>query len=243
MRSDGRLNDRLRPVTIHTGYLLHPDGSVLIQMGKTHVICTACFEEKVPGWLKGTGKGWITAEYGMLPGSTGSRKARDISKGRLDGRSQEIQRLIGRSLRAVADLEKLGECTLWIDCDVIQADGGTRTAAITGSYVAMMLAIEKRIKQGQLSQNPIRTALGAVSVGMVAGEPMLDLCYEEDSSADVDMNIVMTGDGKFIECQGTAEQEPFTREEMNRMLDLAEVGIRQLFEIQQQAMKGADGDA
>lgn len=236
MRNDGRLGDELRPVKLTRNYIVHPAGSVLIEMGLTKVICTAVVEEKVPSFLKGTGSGWVTAEYGMLPGSTGQRKQRN-TKG-IDGRSQEIQRLIGRSLRAVVDLSKLGERTIWIDCDVIQADGGTRTASITGAYVALKDAIELLVKEGQLSASPIMTSVAAVSVGVVDGEVMLDLCYEEDSKAHVDMNLVMTGEGEFIEIQGTGEERPFTKAQMLEMMTVGEKGILELVRLQENALKG-----
>lgn len=236
MRSDGRLGDELRPVKLTRNYIVHPAGSVLIEMGLTKVICTAVIEEKVPSFLKGTGSGWVTAEYGMLPGSTGQRKQRN-TKG-IDGRSQEIQRLIGRSLRAVVDLTKLGERTIWIDCDVIQADGGTRTASITGAYVALKDAIGFLVKEGQLSASPIMTSVAAVSVGVVDGEVMLDLCYEEDSKAHVDMNLVMTGEGEFIEIQGTGEERPFTKTQMLEMMTVGEKGILELVRLQEDVLKG-----
>lgn len=210
-RIDSRKVDEIRPVKITPNYLLHPDGSVLIEMGLTKVICTAMVEEKVPSFLKGKGSGWVTAEYGMMPGSTQTRKIRAAAKGKIDGRSQEIQRLIGRSLRSITDLEKLGERTVWIDCDVIQADGGTRTASITGAYVALILALRKLKDAGLIDAIPVTDEVAAISVGIVEETPMLDLCYVEDSSAKVDMNVIMTGDGRFIEVQGTGEEAPFTR--------------------------------
>lgn len=239
MRFDLRENNQLRPVKMTKDYLLHPQGSVLIEMGNTKVICTAMIEEKVPPFLKGSGKGWITAEYGMLPGSTHTRKTRDSSKGKIDGRSMEIQRLIGRALRSVVDLEKLGERTIWIDCDVIQADGGTRTAAITGSFAALMCAFNKLIAAGQLTSAPITDYVAAVSVGVVENTPILDLCYEEDSNAEVDMNLVMTGSGKFIEIQGTGEERPFDQSELTQMLALGEKGIRELQILQKQIIEEA----
>lgn len=239
MRFDSRQADQLRPVKITKDYIMHPQGSVLIEMGNTKVICTAMIEEKVPPFLKGSGKGWITAEYGMLPGSTNTRKMRDSSKGKIDGRSQEIQRLIGRALRSVVDLEKLGERTIWIDCDVIQADGGTRTASITGSFVALMCAFNKLIAAGQLEAAPITDFVAAVSVGVVNGLPVLDLCYEEDSKADVDMNLVMTGSGKFIEIQGTGEERPFDQAELTEMLNLGQKGIQELMKLQKQIIEEA----
>lgn len=239
MRFDAREADQLRPVKMTKDYIMHPQGSVLIEMGHTKVICTAMIEEKVPPFLKGSGKGWITAEYGMLPASTHTRKIRDASKGKIDGRSQEIQRLIGRALRSVVDLEKLGERTIWIDCDVIQADGGTRTASITGSFVALMCAFNKMIAAGQLTEAPITDYVAAVSVGVVGDQPVLDLCYEEDSKAAVDMNLVMTGSGKFIEIQGTGEDRPFDQSELTQMLSLGEKGIRELMTLQKQMIEEA----
>lgn len=238
-----RLNDRghdsTRPVKITTHYLQYPDGSVLIELGNTKVICTAMIEEKIPGFLKGSGSGWVTAEYSMLPGSTLQRKTRDITKGRLDGRSSEIQRLIGRSLRSVVDLKALGERTIWIDCDVISADGGTRTASITGAYVAMVLAMQKLIDRGLLEQLPTTDWVAAISVGVCDGVSLLDLCYLEDSSADVDMNVVMNGTGDFIELQGTGESRPFKAAELAKMLSIAEIGIRRMIEAQQKALSSA----
>ncbi len=233
-RIDGRNNETLRPVKITRNFIVHPAGAVLIEMGLTKVICTAIIEEKVPSFLKGAGSGWVTAEYGMIPGSTGQRKSRN-TKG-IDGRSQEIQRLIGRSLRAVVDLKKLGERTIWIDCDVIQADGGTRTASITGAFVALTDAINKLIEEGLLTESPLTTSVAAVSVGIVGGEAMLDLCYEEDSRAHVDMNLVMTGTGEYIEIQGTGEEKPFSRQQMNVLMAMAEKGIMELIEHQNDAL-------
>lgn len=237
MRMDNRENTDLRPVKMTRHYIMHPAGSVLIEMGHTKVICTATIEEKVPGFLKGSGSGWITAEYGMLPGSTGQRKSRN-TKG-IDGRSQEIQRLIGRSLRSIVDLKQLGERTIWIDCDVIQADGGTRTASITGAYVALKDAIQTLIEKGLISVNPIKTSVAAVSVGIVEGNEILDLCYEEDSRAHVDMNVVMTGAGEYIEIQGTGEEKPFDRHQLDRLLILAEKGIKDLTEAQNRVLEEA----
>ncbi len=231
-RIDSRKVDEIRPVKITPNYLLHPDGSVLIEMGLTKVICTAMVEEKVPSFLKGKGSGWVTAEYGMMPGSTQTRKIRAAAKGKIDGRSQEIQRLIGRSLRSITDLEKLGERTVWIDCDVIQADGGTRTASITGAYVALILALRKLKEAGLIEEIPVTDEVAAISVGIVEETPILDLCYVEDSSAKVDMNVIMTGDGRFIEVQGTGEEAPFTRAELNTLLSYGEKGILDLIEIQ-----------
>ncbi|ANU23624.1 ribonuclease PH [Planococcus donghaensis] len=232
-RIDNRQTNELRPVTVDVEYLIHPEGSVLITVGQTKVICTATIEEKVPGFLRGQGKGWITAEYSMLPRATNSRNRREASAGKIGGRTMEIQRLIGRALRAVVDLEKLGERTLWIDCDVIQADGGTRTASITGAFIAMTMAIGKL----ELPDFPVTDFLAATSVGVTAENgPILDLNYVEDSSAEVDMNLVMTGAGHFVELQGTGEESTFTRAQLNELLDLGEAGIRQLIAMQQDAL-------
>ena len=237
MRQDGRNTKQLRPVTIETDYLVHPEGSVLITVGQTKVICTATIEERVPPFLRNQGKGWITAEYSMLPRATGSRTQREASKGKIGGRTMEIQRLIGRALRAVVNLEALGERTLWIDCDVIQADGGTRTASITGAFVAMTMAIAKLQDEKQLPVFPVTDFLAATSVG-IDGElgAILDLNYIEDSSADVDMNIIQTGSGQFVELQGTGEEATFTRDQLNELLDLGDEGIRQLIEIQKEVL-------
>jgi ribonuclease PH len=232
MRTDGRKLAQLRPIKITPSYIKTADGSVLIEMGDTKVICTAKLEERVPPFLRNTGKGWITAEYGMLPGSSATRIGRESSRGKVGGRTHEIQRLIGRSLRAIADLRSLGERTIWIDCDVIQADGGTRTASITGAYVALTEAVRNWLGRGVISIDPIKDAVAAVSIGIVKGRILLDLCYEEDSKADVDMNFVMTGAGKFIEVQGTAETSPFTRRQMERMAEIAQTGIRELLKTQ-----------
>lgn len=237
MRIDNRTFDELRPVKITRNYLMHPFGSVLIEMGNTKVICTAMIDEKVPPFLKGTGTGWITAEYSMLPASTNSRKVRDSVRGRIDGRTHEIQRLIGRSLRSVVDLSLMGERTLWIDCDVIQADGGTRTAAITGSFVAMVDAFDKLIKSEKITQSPIKDYLSAISVGLSDEGEILDLCYEEDHKALVDMNVVMTGNGEFVEVQGTGEECTYTRAQLNNLLDLAEKGNRELIQLQKLALE------
>ena len=232
MRTDGRKLAQLRPIKITPSYIKTADGSVLIEMGDTKVICTAKLEERVPPFLRNSGKGWITAEYGMLPGSSATRIGRESSRGKVGGRTHEIQRLIGRSLRAIADLRSLGERTIWIDCDVIQADGGTRTASITGAYVALTEAVRSWLGRGVISIDPIKDAVAAVSIGIVKGRILLDLCYEEDSKADVDMNFVMTGTGKFIEVQGTAETSPFTRRQMERMAEIAETGIKELLKTQ-----------
>jgi ribonuclease PH len=234
-RIDGRAPDELRPVTITTGFVPTASGSALIEMGGTRVICTASVDEGVPGWRRGSGLGWVTAEYGMLPASTGERKARDVTRGKLDGRSSEIQRLIGRALRAVVDLEALGERTVWLDCDVLTADGGTRVAGICGAYVALEHAVAGLLADGRITRNPLHEAVAAVSVGVVDGVPLLDLCYAEDSRADTDANVVMTASGGIVEVQASAEGALFAREVLDRMLDLAEGGIRQLLEAQRAA--------
>lgn len=232
IRSDARNAEQLRPTRLTPHYLLHAEGSVLIEAGRTRVICTASVEDRVPPFLRGSGKGWITAEYGMLPRATTTRVTREASKGKVSGRTQEIQRLIGRSLRAVSQLEALGERTIWIDCDVIQADGGTRTASITGGFVALVLALQKMREASIIDSMPVQDYVAATSVGIVGGTPILDLAYEEDSSADVDMNVVKTGDGRFIEVQGTAEMEPFGRDALDRLLELADIGTRHLIDLQ-----------
>jgi ribonuclease PH len=236
-RPSQRANNQLRNVELIRHYTKHAEGSVLVKFGDTHVLCTASVEEKVPGFLKGKNQGWVTAEYGMLPRSTGSRMDREAARGKQSGRTQEIQRLIGRSLRAIIDLEKLGERSIHIDCDVIQADGGTRTAAITGAYVALSDAISTLLKSGKITDNPLKQAVAAISVGVYKGTPVLDLDYIEDSDCDTDMNVVMTADGGFVEVQGTAEGEPFARDAMNAMLDLAAGGIGELLAMQVQALK------
>jgi ribonuclease PH len=220
--------DELRPTTITPDFLLHAEGSVLIEVGRTRVICTASVEERVPPFLRGTGKGWVTAEYGMLPRATNTRTTREAAQGKVGGRTMEIQRLIGRSMRSVVRMSELGERTIWIDCDVIQADGGTRTASITGAFVAMVLALDKMKQQELLRTIPVNDYVAATSVGIVGGMPLLDLAYEEDSKADVDMNVVKTGDGRFIEVQGTAESEPFAQDALDGLLRLADLGISQL---------------
>jgi ribonuclease PH len=235
VRSDGRQPDDLRPVRVTRDYLRHPEGSVLVEFGDTKVVCTASIEDKVPPFLKGQGKGWVTAEYGMLPRSTNTRMTRE--RNGPSGRSQEIQRLVGRSLRAVVEMAKLGERTVWVDCDVIQADGGTRTAAITGSFIAVADAIGTLLKAGTLPGSPVRDCVAAISVGIVSGTPMLDLNYLEDSSAEVDMNVVMTGAGAFVEVQGTAEQTPFGRDRLTAMLTLAEGGIGRLIALQRRVLE------
>lgn len=233
MRHDGRQHDELRPITFDLDFISHPEGSVLITSGNTKVICNASVEDRVPPFLRGGGKGWITAEYSMLPRATNQRTIRESSKGKISGRTMEIQRLIGRALRAVVDLEKLGERTIWIDCDVIQADGGTRTASITGAFLAMAIAIGKMIKAGTIKTNPITDFLAAISVGIDKEQGiLLDLNYEEDSSAEVDMNVIMTGSGRFVELQGTGEEATFSREDLNGLLGLAEKGIQELIDKQ-----------
>ncbi len=231
-RTNDRRNDQLRPINMIPGYVKHPDGSVLISTGDTRVICTAMVEDKVPPFLKGGGKGWITAEYSLLPSSTLTRTHREAARGKIGGRTHEIQRLIGRSLRAVVDLSKLGEKTVWIDCDVIQADGGTRTASITGGFAALALAMQKCLDQGVIKEWPIVDHVAAISVGMVDSQLMLDLEYVEDSRAEVDMNVVMTGSGDFIEVQGTAEGKPYSRTDLDEMLSLAWGGIEELIAMQ-----------
>jgi len=238
IRVDGRKNDELRPVKIHRNYIKYAEGSVLIEVGDTRVICTATIEEKVPPHIKDQNKGWITAEYSMLPRSAHARVVRESSKGKIGGRTHEIQRLIGRALRSVVALDKLGERTIWIDCDVIQADGGTRTASITGSFIALADAMQYAIKKGLISENPIKDYLAAVSVGIVNGEPVLDLNYAEDSTAEVDMNIVMTGRGRFVEIQGTAEGAPFTKSQLEGLITLAKHGIEELIEKQKRLVCG-----
>ncbi len=235
-RSAGRAADALRPVTLQRGYTRHAEGSVLVSFGDTRVLCTASVEEKVPPFKRGGGEGWLTAEYGMLPRATHTRSDREAAKGKQSGRTQEIQRLIGRSLRSVFDLKALGERTIHLDCDVLQADGGTRTAAITGAFVAAHDAVSWLRAQGRLQASPIRDFVAAVSVGVVQGTPLLDLEYTEDSGCDTDMNVVMTGRGGFVEVQGTAEGEPFSRAEMDALLALAEQGIRRLNGLQKQAL-------
>jgi ribonuclease PH len=232
MRADGRLDEQLRPTRITPNYLIHAEGSVLVESGKTKVICTASVEDRVPPFRRNSGKGWVTAEYGMLPRATTTRTQREASSGRVGGRTQEIQRLIGRSLRAVTRMEELGERTITLDCDVIQADGGTRTASITGAFVALVFAVQKMRDQEMIRTMPVQDYVAATSVGIVEGMPMLDLAYVEDSKADVDMNIVKTGGGLYIELQGTAEAMPFGREALNRLLDLGDTGIRQLIALQ-----------
>ncbi|MEJ5368130.1 MAG: ribonuclease PH [Bryobacteraceae bacterium] len=236
MRPDNRRPDQMRPVRIQTNYLLTAEGSCLIEIGHTRVLCAATIEDGVPSFLRNTGRGWVTAEYSMLPRATMQRTPREISKGRPSGRTQEIQRLIGRSLRAVVDMEALGERTVIVDCDVLQADGGTRTASITGGCVAMALAFERLMPFGALPRNPLRQLVAAVSVGVLNGETLLDLCYEEDSQAEVDMNVVMTSEGEFVEIQATAEKAAFGDARLAEMLEVARTGIRALFEAQREAL-------
>ena len=236
LRNDGRAADQLRPVRITRSYTMHAEGSVLIEFGHTKVLCTASVEEKVPGHKKGSGEGWVTAEYGMLPRATHTRSDREAARGKQSGRTQEIQRLIGRSLRAVFDLTLLGERTIHLDCDVLQADGGTRTAAITGAFVAAQDAVNGLLAKGKLTQSPIRDHVAAISVGIVQGRPLLDLAYTEDSACDTDMNVVMTGAGHFVEVQGTAEGAAFSRREMDALLVLAEQGCRSLVNLQKQSL-------
>jgi len=237
-REDGRRNDQIRPVTIEPGFLKFAEGSCLITVGDTKVVCAASVEEKVPPFLKGSGSGWVTAEYAMIPRSCRTRNIREASKGQLGGRTMEIQRLIGRALRSVVDMKLLGERTIWVDCDVIQADGGTRTASLTGAYVSVVYAATWMMNQGMIRKNPVIDMMAATSVGIVNGEILLDLQYSEDSMAAVDMNVAMTGGGKFVEIQSTAEGLPFSREEFNRLLTLAQQGINDLFEIQKSALAG-----
>ncbi|WP_349408063.1 ribonuclease PH [Pseudalkalibacillus sp. SCS-8] len=237
MRTDGRAKDELRKIHIETDYIKHPEGSVLISVGDTKVICTASIEDRVPPFLRNQGKGWIAAEYSMLPRATEQRNIRESSKGKVSGRTMEIQRLIGRALRSVVDLEKIGERTCWIDCDVIQADGGTRTASITGAFVAMAMAFHQLLDQGTIKKMPIKEFLAATSVGVVAehGE-ILDLCYQEDSQAHVDMNVIMTGAKEFVELQGTGEEATFSYKQLQAMLELADKGISELIDYQKEAL-------
>jgi ribonuclease PH len=231
-RIDGRRPDELRPVTITTGAQIHAEGSCIIEFGTTRVLCAASIEDRQPGFLRGTQSGWVTGEYSMLPRATHTRTQREVERGRLGGRTQEIQRLVGRSLRGVVDLELLGPRTITVDCDVLQADGGTRTASITGGYVALALALKTLTDQGKVSPSVLAGQVAAVSVGIVGGQNMLDLCYEEDSTAEVDFNVVMTGTNDFVEVQGTAEGKPFSRHALDELLDLARAGVTQLFQAQ-----------
>jgi ribonuclease PH len=239
VRADGRAADELRPVRIETGFVRSASGSALIEAGGTRVICTASVDEQVPRWMRDSGRGWVTAEYGMLPASTGERKQRDVSRGRADGRTIEIQRLIGRALRGVVDFEALGERTVWVDCDVLEADGGTRCASITGGYVALELALRGLVSAGKLDALPLTGSIAAVSCGVVDGEPLLDLDYPEDSTAEVDMNVVMTGEGGLVEVQATGERTPLSRTSLDALLELAATGIEQLREAQRAAVDGA----
>ena len=237
MRIDGRRNDALRNVKVTRNYTKYAEGSVLIEFGDTIVICTASIEDKVPPFLKGSGEGWITCEYNMLPRSTQTRKARDISKLKIDGRTMEIQRLIGRALRSVVDLKAIGERTIWIDCDVIQADGGTRTTSINGAFIALVDAVNKIHRESPFEVYPIRNFVGAISVGILGEEKILDLCYEEDSKAKVDMNVIMTDEGQYVEIQGTGEESPFSRMELDNLLALAEKGIKHIIQLQKDHLK------
>ncbi|MBI4236566.1 MAG: ribonuclease PH [Chloroflexi bacterium] len=240
-RIDGREPNELRPVRITPNFLTYAEGSALIEQGQTRVLCAASVEDRVPGWMRGTKRGWVTAEYAMLPRSTLQRTPREQAQGRATGRSLEIQRLIGRSLRAVTDLASLDERSLVVDCDVLQADGGTRTAAVTGAYVALRLALERLRRQGAFPRLPLREPVAAVSVGILGEELLLDLCYEEDSQADADFNVVMTASGALVEVQGTAEKQPYSRARLQEVLDLAESGIRQLVRAQEEALAAASG--
>lgn len=236
LREDGRRVDSLREIKITKDFNLYAEGSVLIEFGNTKVICTASVSEKVPPFMRGQGKGWLTAEYSMIPRATGERNQRESAKGKLSGRTMEIQRLIGRALRTAVDLDKLGERTVTIDCDVIQADGGTRTTSISGGFIALALAVKKLMKERVLSVNPIVSNVAAISVGIVRGTPMLDLMYTEDSAAEVDMNVVMNGKGEFVEVQGTGEEATYTRKELNELIDLAEVGIKEIIRLQNEVI-------
>ena len=236
MRPDGRARDQMRPVSLRPGYLQHNPASVLIEVGQTHVLCAATVEDQVPGWLRGQARGWVSAEYGLLPASTRARTPRESHTGRIKGRTREIERMIGRSLRAALDLEKLGERTITVDCDVIQADGGTRTASVTGGYVALAISLNRLVQSGAVHRNVWRAPVAAVSVGIVQGEPLLDLCYDEDAQAETDLNVVMNAQGRYIEIQGTAEGRPFDRGSLDRLLDLAYQGIGSLLAAQKAAL-------
>jgi ribonuclease PH len=236
LRNDGRSTGELRPVKMTTGYLLTAEGSVLIEVGNTRVLCAASIEDSVPAFLRNSGRGWVTAEYSMLPRATAERNTREVTKGRPSGRTMEIQRLIGRSLRAVVDMDALGERAIIVDCDVLQADGGTRTASITGGYVALALAVKKMLDFGQLKRNPLRDQVAATSVGILQKEALLDLCYDEDSQAEVDMNVVMTGAGEFVELQATGEKATFQEDRLAEMIALARSGVHQLLEVQRRAL-------
>ncbi|MFT8314483.1 MAG: ribonuclease PH [Clostridium sp.] len=237
MRFDGRKFDQMRSVNVIRNYTKYAEGSVYIEVGDTRVICNVSIEDKVPIFIRGKGEGWITCEYNMLPRATQTRKIRDITRGKIDGRTMEIQRLIGRVLRSVVDLKALGEKTLWVDCDVIQADGGTRTTAITGAFIAIVDAVNKLHRKKNFKVYPIRKYLSAISVGIVNNEKLLDLCYAEDSNAQVDMNIVMTDDGEFVEIQGTGEEKPFSRKDLNQLMDLGQNGIKKMIEIEKRSLK------
>ena len=236
MRADGRQNDELRPITFERDFTVQAAGSVLVSFGNTRVLCTASIDENVPRWMKGKGKGWVTAEYSMLPGASAERIGREAAKGKQSGRTQEIQRLIGRSLRSVCDMKALGERQVIVDCDVLQADGGTRTASICGGYVALHDALTRTLQAGGISAHPLTTECAAISVGVIGGVPMLDLPYVEDSTAETDMNVVMTGTGGYVEVQGTAEGKPFVRSELDALLDLAEGGIARIVELQREVL-------
>jgi len=238
MRSDGRKQDEIRTVKVQRNFISTAEGSVLISMGNTRVICTATIEERVPPFLKDQKRGWVTAEYSMLPRSTQTRTLREATLGRISGRTHEIQRLIGRALRSVVDLTRIGERTIWIDCDVLQADGGTRTASITGAFMCLSDALKYAMRNGLIDKNPLKDYLAAISVGVVHGDPVIDLCYAEDSIAEVDMNVVMTGSGKFVEVQGTAEGIPFSKDTLDHLLKLAGEGINHLIDIQKQLVEG-----
>jgi len=240
-RVDGRGLADLRPIRYDMGYLQWAEGSVMFEMGNTRVLAAASYENRVPKFKMGTGTGWVTAEYSMLPRATETRSSREVQQGRPSGRTQEIQRLIGRSLRAVTDLSKMGECTIWIDCDVLQADGGTRTASITAGYIALAAAVRTLLERGSLREDPLREEVAAVSAGLVDGEALLDLAYSEDSRAEVDFNVVMTGSRSLVELQGTAEGDPFSREELDRLVDLATSGIERLVEVQRSALGALGG--
>jgi ribonuclease PH len=239
-RPDGRKADELRPIACELGYQEWAAGSVLFSMGRTRVLCAASVADEAPRWLRGSGKGWVTGEYSMLPASTTERTAREVNRGRPGGRTQEIQRLIGRSLRAITDLARLGDRTITVDCDVLQADAGTRTASITGGYLALVIALRGLEREDKVPGDLLLDSVAAVSVGMVGGEPLLDLCYEEDARADVDFNVVMTGSGRLVEVQGTAEGEPFSRDELEGLLDLAETGVAELTRIQRDTLASLD---
>ncbi len=239
-RTDGRAEDEIRPVVFHKDFAKAAKGSVLVEMGRTRVLCGATVQENIPRWMQQqkVEGGWVTAEYSMLPYASSERKSRESSMGRVEGRTQEIQRLIGRSLRAVMDLKSLGRRTIWVDCDVIEADGGTRTAAVTGGYVALRLAVNRLLREGALEVDPVREAVAAVSAGVVEGAPLLDLCYTEDLAAEVDMNVVMTASNRFVEIQGTAESDPYTKTALTRMMQLAQAGIERLIEAQNRVLSG-----